>query len=104
MVTCADDPRLRVAACTGAPACPEAKAETRLLAAALAPHLPNDARLHVSGCAKGCAHPNACDLTLVGTDTGFDLIKHGTARDEPALRGLARENILDDPASLLGAR
>jgi precorrin-3B synthase len=104
MVTRADDPRLRVAACTGAPACPEAKAETRLLATALAPHLPKDAQLHVSGCAKGCAHPSNCDLTLVGTDNGLDLVRHGTARDTPALRGLSRERILGDPASLLGAR
>ena len=104
MVTQADDPRLRVAACTGAPACPEAKAETRLLATALAPHVPKHAHLHVSGCAKGCAHPHLCDLTLVGTDNGFDLVSHGTARDAPALRGLSRETILRRPASLLGAR
>jgi precorrin-3B synthase len=104
LVTRADDPRLRVAACTGAPACPEAKAETRGLAAMLAAHLPKDAHLHVSGCAKGCAHPKRCDLTLVGTDNGFDLVRDGTARDEPALRGLSREKILGDPAVLLGAR
>jgi precorrin-3B synthase len=104
MVTRAGDPRLRVAACSGAPACPEAKAETRLLAAALAPHLPKDTRLHVSGCAKGCAHPTVSDLTLVGTEHGFDLVRHGTARDEPVLRGLSRDTILGDPASLLGAR
>jgi precorrin-3B synthase len=103
LVTRADDPRLRVAACTGAPACPEAKGETRLLAAALAPYLPEDARLHVSGCAKGCAHPSSCDLTLVGTDNGFDLVRDGTARDEPTLRDLTRETILGDPAALLGA-
>jgi precorrin-3B synthase len=104
LVTRADDPHLRVAACTGAPACPEAKAETRLLATALASHLPKDVRLHVSGCAKGCAHPHLCDLTLVGTDNGFDLVRRGSARDEPALRGLSRETILGNPASLLRAR
>ena len=103
LVTRVDDPRLRVAACTGAPACPDAREETRALAAALAPHLPNDAQLHVSGCAKGCAHPTISDLTLVGTESGFDLVRHGTARDLPALRGLTREKILADPASLLGA-
>ena len=103
LVTRADDPRLRVVACTGAPACPEAKVETRLLAAALAPHLPKDARLHVSGCAKGCAHPANSDLTLVGTDNGFSLVRHGTARDEPALRDLTRETILGNPLALLGA-
>jgi precorrin-3B synthase len=103
LVTRADDPRLRVAACTGAPACPEAKAETRLLAAALAPHVPKDTHLHVSGCAKGCAHPKRCDLTLIGTDNGFDLVRRGTARDEPALRGLSGEKILRHPAALWGA-
>ena len=104
LVTRADDPRLRIAACTGAPACPEAKEETRALAAALAPHVPRDARMHVSGCAKGCAHPRSCDLTLVGTDSGFDLVRHGSARDAPALRRLPREKILGDPAALWGAR
>ncbi len=39
LVTRADDPLLRVIACTGAPVCPEAHAETRELAAALAPHI-----------------------------------------------------------------
>jgi precorrin-3B synthase len=104
LVTRADDPRLRIAACTGAPACPEAKAETRALATRLAPHLPRDVHLHVSGCAKGCAHPKCCGLTLVGTSNGFDLVRHGTARDTPAQRNLAREKILGDPAALFGAR
>jgi precorrin-3B synthase len=104
LVALADDPRLRVAACTGLPGCPEARAETRALAAALAPHLPKDTRLHVSGCAKGCAHPAVCNITLVGTNDGFDLVRNGTARDEPTLRDLRREAILGDPAALLGAR
>jgi precorrin-3B synthase len=43
-------------------------------------------------------------LTLVGTDSGFDLVRHGTARDLPELRGLTRERILGDPAALWGAR
>jgi precorrin-3B synthase len=104
LVTRADDPRLCVAACVGAPACPEARAETRALAAALAPHLPKGANLHVSGCAKGCAHRTSSDVTLVGTECGFDLVRHGTTRDLPVRRGLAREKILSSPASLLGGR
>ena len=102
LVTEPDDPVLRVNACTGAPGCPEAKAETRLLAAALAPHIPKETRLHVSGCAKGCAHPSRSDVTLIGNEHGFDLVRHGTARDIPALRGLTRETILAEPASVLG--
>jgi precorrin-3B synthase len=103
LVTEPDDPVLRLTACTGAPGCREAKAETRALAAALAPHLPQDARLHVSGCVKGCAHPARSDITLVGSEGGFDLVRNGTARDKPVLRGLPSEKILADPASLLGA-
>jgi precorrin-3B synthase len=104
LVLHADDPLLRVVACTGAPACPEAHAETRAFAAALAPHLSMQARLHVSGCAKGCAHPRASALTLVGTSDGFDLIRNGSARDPPTLRGLDPATILADPRVLVEKR
>src|SRR5262249_34177373 len=99
-----DDPLLRIVACTGAPACPEARAETRSFAASLASHLPADRRLHVSGCAKGCAHPRASALTLVGTDEGFDLIHNGSARDVPTLRGLDPTTILADASVLMERR
>lgn len=104
LVTRADDPLLRVIACTGAPACPEAHAETRALAATLAPHIPTDTRLHVSGCAKGCAHPAPTALTLVGTADGFDLVRNGSPRDVPAIRGLAHAKILAEPGAVLGGR
>lgn len=104
LVTRSDDPLLRVVACTGAPICPEAHAETRALAAALAPHIPADTKLHVSGCAKGCAHPAPSALTLVGTMDGFDLVRDGSPRDTPARRGLTAENIVADAGALLGGR
>jgi precorrin-3B synthase len=100
IVTRADDPLLRVVACSGAPRCPEAHAETRKLAASLAPHLAPDTCLHVSGCAKGCARPNASDITLVGTPDGFDLVRDGSARDGPVRRGLS----ISDVRALVGAR
>jgi precorrin-3B synthase len=100
LVTRADDPLLRVIACTGAPDCPEAHAETRALAASLAPHLAPDTRLHVSGCAKGCAHPRASDVTLVGTPNGFDLVRNGSPRDVPVRHGLA----VADIRAVVGAR
>jgi precorrin-3B synthase len=100
LVTRADDPLLRIVACTGAPACPEARAETRKLAASLAPHLAPETCLHVSGCAKGCAHPAASDLTLVGTPDGFDLVRDGSPRDVPIRRGLTTADI----RALVGAR
>jgi precorrin-3B synthase len=104
LVIRADDPLLRVTACTGAPGCPEAHAETRKLAAALAPHVPAGARLHVSGCAKGCAHPKPARITLVGTPKGFDLVRNGSARDVPDLRGLDPAKILTDTGVLMGGR
>jgi len=103
IVARAGDPLLRIAACTGAPACESAHAETRALAAALAPHLPAEAELHVSGCAKGCAHPGAATVTLVATADGFDLVRNGSIRDAPALRGVSCANILADPRAVLEA-
>jgi precorrin-3B synthase len=86
-ITHADDVRLRVSACTGAPGCHQAAAPTRELAHALAPLVPPSLRLHVSGCSKGCALPHAA-LTLVATPTGFNLIHHGTAASPPDARDL----------------
>ena len=68
-----------------------ASVATRPLAEQLArlrPAATSGAWLHVSGCAKGCAHPGACDLTLVATGDCYDLIHNGTASDTPTLRGL----------------
>lgn len=92
LITHADDVRLRISACTGAPGCAQAAAATRELARALAPLVPPGQRLHVSGCSKGCAHPGAA-LTLVATPTGFNLIQHGTAASPPDARDL-------DPAAI----
>ena len=104
LITRADDPLLRVVACSGAPRCPEAHADTRALAASLAPHLAPDARLHVSGCAKGCAQPGPAPITLVVTTQGFDLVRDGSTRDQPARRGLGVADILTNPHLLSGAR
>jgi precorrin-3B synthase len=100
LINRASDPLLRVVACTGAPRCPEAHAETRKLAASLAQHLAPDVRLHVSGCAKGCANPNPSDITLVGTPDGFDLVHNGAPRDVPVRRGLT----VTDARAVVGAR
>ncbi|HZR71723.1 precorrin-3B synthase [Bradyrhizobium sp.] len=99
-----DDPLLRVVACSGAPRCPEAHADTRALAGALAPHLAADTRLHVSGCAKGCAQSGPASITLVATAEGFDLVRNGSTRDAPARRGLLEASIVASPSVLLGGR
>ncbi len=87
------DPRLRLRACPGAPACPQAQAETRDLARSLAGLVPPGTVLHVSGCAKGCGWPRAADRTLTATPQGFDLIRHGRAADPAALRGLHSDQL-----------
>ncbi|MFT4117644.1 precorrin-3B synthase [Bradyrhizobium sp.] len=96
------DPALRVVACSGAPRCREAHADTRALAAALAPRIGAGLGLHVSGCAKGCAHSGAAAVTLVATRAGFDLVRGGSTRDEPMLRGLNGGDIVRDPSILMG--
>jgi precorrin-3B synthase len=95
LVTDPAEPLLRITACTGAPACPQGLQPTRPLARHLAPHLLPNQTLHISGCAKGCAHPAPADLTLTGTPQGYDLIRNGTAQDTPSLTGLAPQAIQD---------
>jgi precorrin-3B synthase len=83
----ADDPRRHVVACAGAPICASADIAARALApqiaAAAAPHLDGSFKIHISGCAKGCAHPAPAALTIVGTSAGCVLISNGSTRDAP---------------------
>lgn len=93
LITDPSDPILRITACTGAPACPQALGDTRHLARQLAPHIAPAQTLHISGCAKGCAHPAAAETTLTATGQGYDLIRNGTAHDTPSLRDLSPQAI-----------
>jgi precorrin-3B synthase len=83
----ADDPRRHVIACAGAPICAAAHIAARAIApqiaAAAAPHLDGSFQIHISGCAKGCAHPAPASLTNVGTPSGCALIAKGSTRDAP---------------------
>jgi precorrin-3B synthase len=81
------DPRARVFACVGAPGCAQAAGDTRGLATRIAAALPRGATgvVHVAGCAKGCAHPEAADLTLVARAGGTYARGRGTTADHPAL-------------------
>jgi len=102
----ADDPRRHVVACAGAPICASAIIAARAIApqiaAAAAPHLDGSFQIHISGCAKGCAHPAPAALTIVGTPSGLALIANGATRDMPfkivathelpaAVAGIARD-------------
>jgi precorrin-3B synthase len=79
-----DDPRRFIVACAGAPACDSAKLSTRELAPAIAEaaraFLDGSVTIHVTGCAKGCAHPGAAALTFIGPNR---LVIQGRAGDAP---------------------
>ncbi|KIN63024.1 Precorrin-3B synthase [Sulfitobacter noctilucicola] len=94
VITDPADPLLRVVACTGAPACSQGLAETRSVASEIAPHLGVDQMLHVSGCAKGCAHPKPAPLTVTATAHGYDLIRNGRASDPADQTGLTLQDII----------
>ena len=82
----ADDPRRRVAACPGKPACASGLIAARALATEIARRLPprrEAVAIHISGCAKGCAHPAPAALTVVGTERGCGIVRHGSARATP---------------------
>lgn len=86
------DPLLRTDACPGRPSCPQATVETRALAMRIAPHVAG--RLHVSGCAKGCARAAAAEVTLTGRNGRFDLAASVRAGAPPMLSGLTAAEIL----------
>lgn len=92
-ITKADDPRLTIKACPGAPYCSSATVETRSLADQLAQA--GHRHLHISGCSKGCAHPRLSDVTLIGRDKRFDLVRNGHPWDEPQHAGLTSQDIID---------
>jgi len=82
----ARDTRRRVVACPGAPACASGLIAARALAAEIASTLsPSETGIavHVSGCAKGCAHPASAPLTIVGTERGCGIIRDGSPRALP---------------------
>jgi precorrin-3B synthase len=82
------DPRRMIAACPGAPACASGRIPAREVAEEIAREsgaaLDRSVTLHISGCAKGCAHPARSALTLVGDEKGAGLVVDGTAKGLPA--------------------
>ena len=132
LIVDADDPRRRIVACPGKPACASGLIAARALATDLGQHLgtlgrhaplhaghpvtparmilatevtgssayaddddrevtptqhasrPSDEIIHISGCAKGCAHPGAAALTVVGTERGCGIVHAGSARSVPS--------------------
>ena len=80
-IVAANDPRRRVVACAGAPICASGRIASRALAPniaeVVAPLLDPGQVIHVSGCAKGCAHHGRAALTVIGRDGACDLLVDG---------------------------
>ena len=96
-----DDPRRHVIACAGAPTCAAGHIPARAMAPAitknLAAYAADSFSVHISGCAKGCAHSGKATLTIVGVPFGCALIGNGTVRDAP----FATAPIDDLPAAVV---
>ena len=79
----ADDPRLTIAACVGAPACRSARLATRRLGEVLAQtaltDLPQGVHLHISGCEKACARPAGPTISIIGEPQTVRIVADGTA-------------------------
>jgi precorrin-3B synthase len=84
-ITRPDDPRRRIVACPGAPACASGFIAARAIAREIAETVAErwSGTIHVSGCPKGCAHPRAATLTIVGSERGCGIVEQGTARATP---------------------
>ncbi|GAC1042984.1 precorrin-3B synthase [Rhizobium sp. No.120] len=82
-----DDPANYAIPCAGAGACASAYYATKEAAADLvgvgADLLDGSFKVHLSGCAKGCAHPSPAMLTIVGAATGYAIVVNGSSSSDP---------------------
>jgi precorrin-3B synthase len=106
LIADASDPRLRIYACVGAPACRSASVDARGGASRIAASFSaiGGEILHISGCAKSCAHRGPASVTLVGRDGRYDLVRNGGAGDRPSLTGLSIDDAIALLQSVKGAR
>jgi len=105
LIVGANDGRRWLVACTGAPGCTSGLSPIRADADHFLQGVAYDERMvHLSGCAKGCAHPRPAAWTAVATGPGqFDLIRNGTASDPPVRREVATTDLAATIADLEGA-
>ena len=90
------DPRLRVTACAGRPACASASVDARADAAIVAKFLTGySGTVHISGCGKGCAHPRRAEFTLVGENGRYGLVRNGSAGQPSEIAGLTVNDACD---------
>ena len=94
-ITDPKDPRRRVVACVGAPICGSGEIPARALgpqvAQAAAGLIGRSEVIHISGCAKGCAHRGAAALTAVGRAGQCDLLVDGAPAGSVAIETLPQD-------------
>ncbi|WP_049973774.1 precorrin-3B synthase [Azospirillum sp. B4] len=102
-ILAANDPRLALSACSGRGACDSGLSDARADALALAkvaPHLLAGGHIHVSACAKGCAHPGPTPVTLTARGDGYDLGLLAPAGGDAQWRDLTRARVTSLVAGL----
>ncbi|MBS9720592.1 precorrin-3B synthase [Tianweitania sp. BSSL-BM11] len=81
VITRPDDPRLRIVACAGAPACASGYLNTHALGAELAAKCANEEDLpfllHLSGCEKECARPSGTFISVIGVPGSRKIVANG---------------------------
>ncbi|PWC77095.1 precorrin-3B synthase [Azospirillum sp. TSH64] len=99
------DHRLKLTACSGAGGCDVGTTDTHAAALAIAeragPLLDPVRMVHVSGCAKGCAHPAIADVTLTARDGVYDVALNAKAGDASPYTGLSPADAVARVADLL---
>jgi len=101
------DPVANIAACVGAGFCMSGFYETRRLAGHIIDRAPElldgSLTVHLSGCAKGCAHPSPA-LALTGSAEGYGFSLDGKAGDAPdaTIAGGGIESAIEKLAQLAG--
>ena len=99
------DRRLKLTACSGAGGCDVGTTDTHATALAIAdragPLLDHVRMVHVSGCAKGCAHPATADVTLTARDGVYDVALNAKPGDDSPHTGLSPADAVARVADLL---
>lgn len=108
LITRADDVRLAMDVCPGAPACRNGTTATRQDAQKLAEQLQKSGvqipRIHISGCVKGCARREAAAVTFVAREGRYDIVRDGKPGDTPCCSGVSQETMADVVTNLLMGR
>lgn len=104
----ADDVRLAMDVCPGAPACRNGTTATRADAARLARRLQASGCLvpaiHVSGCIKGCARRESAALTFVARDGRYDIVRDGAPDGAACCSGVGPDDLADAADLILAGK